>query len=379
MIARCIPVLACLLLTAGSSAVDQRVLIEQALDEPTRIELTDVKLGEAFAMVTEQTGVEVVMTPEVMSLIPHGPETKVNATIENIPLRQGLIDLVAPLGMTFVVLDDYVEIIPTPPLLRLGRPATWAELDLLGKLRASKPGAVDADLQNLRERLQFQVRARDPWDTLAAEMRATGAGSGDEVLSVACDKLGWTWSVDGERIVVLSIEQQFRRQLRWPIRLRINDRPLPDVIRQVGMYAGVPVRLEPGTLQSLPLRVREHFALNVNDLSAEEALDMIASYTSLGYLLDRNGVLFYRTDGPGSPAGEAPKQPVGFGATSRKTAQTRGQDPYVGKITVQLENGKTVEWLIRQSELPEDLKLRRRQDLRDAFDALRDAPQDDSK
>jgi hypothetical protein len=354
-------------------------LIEQALDEPTRIELTDVKLGEAFAMVTEQTGVEVVMTPEVMSLIPHGPETKVNAVIENIPLRQGLIDLVAPLGMTFVVLDDYVEIIPTPPLLRLGRPATWAELDLLGKLRAAKPGAVDADLQSLRERLQFQVRARDPWDTLAAEIRTTGAGSGDEVLSVACDKLGWAWSMDGERIVVLSIEQQFRQQLSWPIRLRINDRPLPDVIRQLGMYAGVPVRLEPGALQSLPPQVREHFALNVNDLSAEEALDMIASYTSLGYLIDRNGVLFYRTDVAGSPGGEAPQQPMGFGAPSPKTAQTRGQDPYVGKITVQLEDGKTVEWLIRESELPEDLKLRRQQDLRDAFDALRDAPRGDSE
>jgi len=376
MIAKCIPFLACLLLTAGNSAANQRVLIEQALDEPTRIELADVKLGEAFAMVTEQTGVEVVMTPEVMSLIPHGPETKVNATIENIPLRQGLIDLVAPLGMTFVVLDDYVEIIPTAPLLRLGRPATWAELDLLGKLRDSKPGAMDADLQTLRECLQFQVRARDPWDTLAAEIRTTGAGSGDEVLSVACDKLGWTWSIDGERIFVLSIEQQFRRQLRWPIRLRINDRPLPDVIRQVGMYSGVPVRLEPGTLQSLPERVREHFALNVNDLSAEEALDMIASYTGLGYLIDHSGVLFYRTDGPGSPAGDPPKQPEGFGTP---TPQTGGQDRYVGKITVQIEDGKTVEWLIRESELPEDLKLRRQQDLRDAFDALRDAPQPDNK
>jgi hypothetical protein len=379
MITRCLPVLACLLLATDGSTVDQRVLIEQALDESTRIELTDVKLGEAFALVTEQTGVEVVMTPEVMSLIPYGPETKVNATIENIPLRQGLIDLVAPLGMTFVVLADYVEIIPTPPLLRLGRPATWAELDLLGELRASRPGVVDADMQSLRDRLQFQVRAQDPFNALAAEIRATGVGSGDEVLSVACDKLGWSWSIDGDRIVVLSIEQQFRRQLQWPIRLKINDRPLPDVIRHVGLYAGVPVRLEPGALQSLPVRVQEHFALNVNDLSAEEALEMIASYTGLGYLIDREGVLFYRTASPGAPTEEASAQPTGFGGPSPETAQPRGQDPYVGKITVQLDDGKTVEWLIRESELPQDLKLRRRQDLQDAFDALRGAPQLDNE
>jgi hypothetical protein len=367
---RLIPSFACLLLAAGAPLTDQRALIEQALDEPSKIELTGVKLGQAFEIVTEQTGVEVMMPPEVMALIPYGADTLVNASIENIPLRQGLIDLVAPLGMTFEVRDDHVEIVPIPPLVWLGRAATWAELDLLAALREMQPGVSEADLDGLRERIQFQVSVPDPFTVLASAIRDTGAGNGIEVLSVACDKLGWAWTMSGERIIVLSIEQQYRRQLQWSIRVRISNQPLPEAIRRVGLHAGVPIRLEPGALQTLPADVQRHFSLNVNDLSAEEALDMISAYTGLGYLINQDGVLFYQVD-RNAAAGPESEEAGAFGAASPTTAAKRGHDPYVAGIEIQLQDGKTIKWLIRESELPEDLKERRQRDIDEHFDALR--------
>ena len=47
-------------------------------------------------------------------------------------------------------------------------------------------------------------------------------------------------------------------------------------------------------------------------------------------------------------------------------------DPYVAKITVKVtEDGKVYEWLIRRSELDEDLREMRKQDLQAMIDALR--------
>jgi hypothetical protein len=46
-------------------------------------------------------------------------------------------------------------------------------------------------------------------------------------------------------------------------------------------------------------------------------------------------------------------------------------DPYVGKLVVPLDDGKSMEWLIRRSELPEDLQRMRERDLTEMIEALR--------
>ncbi|MCH7885791.1 MAG: hypothetical protein IIC01_11155 [Planctomycetes bacterium] len=48
-----------------------------------------------------------------------------------------------------------------------------------------------------------------------------------------------------------------------------------------------------------------------------------------------------------------------------------GVDPVVAKITVTQEDGKTIDWLIRRSELPDDLRQMRKRDLARMIEALR--------
>lgn len=345
-----------------STLLDTRVLIEQALDESTAITLDNVKLGDAIQIITEQSGVKIVMSPEVMGLVPHGPETLIQQVqIANMPLRQGLTELFSPLGMTFAVGDSYVEIVPKEALLCLGRPPTWMELDVLAKLSATQPGIDDDALAALRPRIQFQMAVPAAWILLSEAIRSVGAGPGDEVLTIACANLGWAWCLSDQRIVIVPMERQIQRQLQQPVSLRINDRPLIDVLQALAERVNVDIRSEPGALASLPIYMQRGFSVNVHQLSAEEVLDKIAAHTGFGYLIEPDGVLFYKV-GNGSGrnlAGDAPPASVSL------------SDPYVAKVVVPLGGGKSIEWLIRRSELPEDLQRMRQRDLVEIFEAVR--------
>ncbi len=344
------------------SPAPQQSLIQQALDEPATIELENVKLIDVFAEVTRQTGVVVEMPPEVMALIPHGGETKLKrASIPNVPVRKGLADLVGPLGMTLEVREDRVVIVPRKALLRIGRPATWADLETLQKLARLRPGEAGDDMAAILAITQLQVDVRGGREVLASAIRDVGAGFAEEVLSIATRNLGWSWRVDGAHVVIESVERQHRAQLGRSIDLRMNSRPLFDILTAIGEAAGVPVRVDPEALRDLPINVRQSFSVNLSNRTAEQALDAVAAYSGLSYLIDPNGVLFY------SPA-------TGVSRAAQSAAPAGGGDPYVASMEVELGDGQTIRWLIRASELPPELLDRRQQDINQMIRALNDSP-----
>lgn len=342
--------------------LDTRGLIEQALGEPTKITLENIKLSDAIAVVAEQTGVRIVMTADVMQLVPQGPETLIQKVdIAQLPLRDGLTRLFGPLGMIWVVRGDGVEVVPKEAILCLGRAPTWPELETLSELSATQPGLDPAALAKLQTRVQFQLPIPDAWRMLADAIRNVGAGPGDEVLNLACGGLGWGWCLSDRRIVVSPLEQLMRRRLQQPISLRMNNRPLLDVMNAVGAPVNVAVRSEPGALTTLPMQMQRNFSLNVQQKPVEQVLDSIAAYTGLGYLVGPDGVMFYRPEAKGAE----PKVAESTGSAPASA------DPYAAKMVISLDGGKTVEWLIRRSELPEDLRQMRERDIEAFIAALR--------
>jgi hypothetical protein len=353
--------IAAALMPAVQGESGRRGLIQQALDEPARITLENVTLAAAIDQISEQTGVRVVMRPEVMALAPKGEATVINKVdIANLPLREGLRRLFPPLGMSFDVRDDHVEVLPHPALARMMRAPTWAELDTLAWLGGIQPGIDDEHLDALRLRLQFQVADPNAWKALERAMQNVRAGPGDEVLTVAAGTLGWTWVISDRSIQVLSAEQLIDSRLQQRIDLRLRDRTLFDVMQSVGSAVGVRVQVEPGALQALPPQVQKNFQLDVRNRSAAQAFDEISAYTGLGYLIGPEGVLFYRgVDSKGAPITLASSPGAG--------------DPYVGKVIIDLGDGKSFEWLIRRSELPEDLREMREREIQASFELMRRA------
>lgn len=355
-------VLPSLVSVAAAASMDQRALIEQALDEPTTLKMSNINLATLLEKIAEQTGVRIDIPPDSAALIAHGLDTPIeNLEIANEPLRTALTQLFAPLGMKTVVRDDRVEIVPHDALRCLGRPPTWEELDLLEQLRGMRPGTDAASRERLRQFVQFQTPQRNAWTILSEALGDVGAGFGDDVLTVACRQLGWTWCLSGTKIVITPLQADVHRRLQDLVSLRVNHRPLFDVLQAVGDRVGVDIRVEPGVLASLPVHVQQNFSVNVHQRSAEQVLEEICAYTGLGYLIEPDGVLLYQPGMGGEPRAPDTARPAGAPA----------DDPYVAKMVRTLGDGRSVEWLIRRSELPEDLRDMRRRDIEEMIDALR--------
>jgi hypothetical protein len=340
---------------------ETRSLIAKALTEPAQITLDNVRLVDAICQITEQTGVRIVMSPDTMRYVPQGPETLIEkVNIAHLPLREGLERLFGPLGMRMELADDHVRIVPEDALLCLGRAPSWDELQTLAELSSLQPGTHLADLDKLQDRIQFQVPAPDAWGTLSQQIENVGAGLGDDVLTVATGQLGWTWCVSGGQIVVTTFERQLRQRIKQPLSIRMNNRPLSDVFQAIGAALNTPVRVEAGAIAALPVQKQRNYFLDATHVSAEQVLEGIAANTGLGYLLSPDGIFFYNPNT--SPAVTAPAAPPPSPGLA---------DPYVGKIVIDLGEGKTFEWMIRRSELPDDLKQVRDRDIQQFIDEFR--------
>ena len=341
------------------STPNTRALISKALTEPTQITLENIRLVDAICKITEQTGVRIVMSPEAMGFVPQGPETileKVN--IQNVPLREGLDRLFRPLGMKIELDDDHVRIVPKDALLCLGRAPTWTELETLSQVSAMQPGLKSNDLDKLQDRTQFQVPAPDAWGSLSQAIENVGAGHGDDVLTVATNQLGWTWCVSEEHIVVSTFERQLRQRIKQPISVRMSNRPLSDVLQAIGAALHTTVRVEAGAIAVLPVQKQKNYFIDATNVKAEQILEGISANTGLGYLLSPDGIFFYnpQTTTPGTQV----------------PAPTSGAaDPYVAKIVIKIDEGKTFEWMVRRSELPDDLKQIRERDIQQFIDEFR--------
>ncbi len=335
-------------------------LITKALTEPAQITLENIRLVDAICRITDQTGVRIVMSPDAMRYVPQGPETiieKVN--ISNVSLREGLERLFGPLGMKYELADDHVRIVPKDALLCLGRTPTWTELETLSKVSAMQPGLKANDLDKLQDRIQFQVGAPDAWGSLAQAMQNVGAGAGDDVLTVAANQLGWTWCLSDDHVVVGTFEKMLRQRIRQPISVRMSNRPLIEVIQAIGDALNTPIRVEPGAIAALPVQKQKNYFLDATNIRAEQVLEGISANTGLGYLLSPDGIFFYN-----------PQNNPGI-STQQVATPTGSSDPYVAKIVIAIGDGKTFEWMIRKSELPDDLKQVRERDIQQFIDEFR--------
>lgn len=333
-------------------------LIEQALDQVVDFEIEDKTLPEALEIVAEKWGTPIRIDPDALQLLPYGPATRIQgARMSNVPLRRGLKELLDPLGMTFEVSEDHLRIVPRDAVWRIGRRATWDELATVEWLADLEWAGDPEQVEALRSRLQFRVDHERPAEVLFGAIQRLGAGRGDEVLSLACKSQGWTWFPWGKNVAVVSAEEQVYRELQRPITIRARRQPLAEVLAEMARQARVPIRFEPGVIASLPPDVRRDFSLLLVDTPAEQGLEVIEGVTGLGFRASEGGIEVYR----------AQSAPASRGALS-----TDESDPVVGRVVMPSPDGMfEYEFLIRQSDLPPELRHVRGQMIDDVVEAIR--------
>ncbi len=358
--------LAVVALTFAQGGDDWSALVEQALDQPTSLTFENVPLADAFDQIVRDTGVEVSISQDTLDLLPYGRNTRLSAQIQNVSLREGLRQTAEPLGLVFAVRNRGIELIPTPALDRIGRRATWDELELLADLLKRGDQDLSSRVDALMGQMRFEIAEAD---NASAELRAALLQTQEEslakALSAVCDSMGWCWHPAGQAIVIVDKMDQ---QLRTSVSLRQTSRKLIDVLQALGRAGRVRVGIEPDALAMLSLRTRQNFSIYVENKAFGDALQLVSATTGLGYRVDPDGIMFYRPSVE-SQDSQASDKPAGVSSQSQGSG-----NPYVGKILLpEGADGTRVELLLRESDLTPEVNELRRRHLHRANQAIKEA------
>jgi hypothetical protein len=335
---------------ARAQSSDSSALINEALDKQYKLQLDQkTELGPVMARITAETGVPIRIDPAAFELLPWGTSTSLKVTITGKTLREALTAMVRPLGLTWRLRDQDIEVVPLPALRRLGRRSTLDELAALDLLSGT-PAAPSSDRPTVAELLaavdQKLEAAKSPY---AVENRAADATNASQVpvprnatlmeaLESVHESTGATWYPWGRTILVEPKENQIRKQLQKRISVRYNGEELSQVLLELSERAGVPFQIEPGAVQRVHPDFRRPRGLILEDVPVQQALETIGGATGLGYVVNDKGVYLWNQN---------PNPPAGGGA-----AAAAPREPAAGLLT--LDNGMQV--IVPQSQVPEDLR-----------------------
>jgi hypothetical protein len=353
-------IFAILVAPPARSAQDSSALINEALDKPVKVELKTT-LPNALREIKNRTGVPIELAPGVLDMLPWGDQTNLNVTVENQTLRQAIAAIARSLGLVHVLTPEAIELRPMPALQRLGRRATVDELKVLDLL-ASNPLNLDKQpkptLTELLEAVDARLLQID--GNYMVERRDNNAVKDSQVIPVprgatladALDaitketKLGWgPW---GRSVLVKPKDAWVRDQLGKRITRRFVATDVGQVLSDLADFSGVELRFEPGALQRVPAQART-VTLDVENKPVGQVLETIAGFTGLICTADARGIFV------GVPAGAGP------GGSS--------QDPVFAMMTLP-DSG--IQVMIRQSELPDDLRQFLRDRKSKEFEKLRE-------
>jgi len=340
------------------------ILIMQALDQKTDLQVQDMPIADAVKQLSQNTGIPIEIETGTFGFLPYGSQTKVTAAIKGEPLKECLRALVVPLGLQFIPTGDRVVIKPTAPLSRIPGRASWEEVALLERLY-SNPWSKE-----LADSLEFQFQD-GPAESRQANREilyrlagAVGAGPAARVLECACDQRGWIWVPRGKTVMILSKTRQVEEQLTRLVACQYTRMSLRDVLLDLARQTGVLLRMDPGVLKSLPPGMADQFTMTVENVSARQALELIAGETGLNYIIEPGGVRI--SANPRAP----PASQNQADAAAQATVAALRANSIVGQVTLPSDDGSSFAFFIRENDLPNDVNELRKAMIHDAAEKI---------
>jgi G:T-mismatch repair DNA endonuclease (very short patch repair protein) len=324
-----------------------RDLVEAALDQKVtqRIEISERPIRAALTELEQRTGLRFALHEKALEWMPAGDETRIALVVQDVSVREALRRIFDGLGLTLRVENDKVLVEPSPMLDRLGRRLTVQEVQVLQALAARPWSELKADDVEVEFRLPKEAQ---PQVTFEKAMREGPPAAALARLEEVTQRLGWLWVLHGRTLVIYSPADDIQQRLDRPLDLSYRGVPLDELLVDLGRRVGVTVHFEPGVLGRVAARDRR-VDLVQRQITARQALELIVGRTGLAYDVVDDGLVV--------GAGQAVEQPAG-----RIVAVLR--------IPVG-DEGVTIDFLIRDTELPPEFRQLYQQKLPQVIELLR--------
>ncbi|MCK6484319.1 MAG: hypothetical protein HUU22_03105 [Phycisphaerae bacterium] len=332
---------------ASEPATQDAGSTERKLDQPiAQWAIEERPLTEVLDALGKVADINIRLDPLAIERLPWGAQTKLaNLSVSDATPREILSKTLGELGLEYSVQGSDVWVEPMPVIERLDGRASWKTLGLLKNLMTTSYSAEAFS----KFALQFRITSKvDAPAMLTEQLARAGRGMMAELLETATASLGWTWFPQEDHIVVLTREAAIARAMSRRMNGRYVKQPLGEILFALGKEAGVHVHLQAGMFKKLSPQTVERYSLFLTNVSIRQAFDFIAADTGVAYRIRTDGVHVGLAEDIGK-----------LDSAETQTAPT--DDPYVAKLSVPIANGQgTYEFLIRESELPADVRAIRR-------------------
>ena len=346
-----------LVVLAGSlplAAQPMRDLVEAALDQKVaqKIEISEQPIGEALAGLEKATGLHFELTPNALEGMPAGDQTRLSIVMQDMSVRDALRRIFDGLGLALRVDNGKVIVEPAPVLDRLGRRLTVEEVGLLQKLAAGpwsslKPGDFT---------VEFRLPPKgDPQKAFDQAMKEGPATSVLAKLEEVTQGMGCLWVPSGHKIVIYGREEDVQQRLDRPLDLNYRKMPLDQLLLDLGKRIGITVHFAPGVLRNVDARER-NVDLIQRGMSARQALELIIGNTGLLYSVVEDGIVV------SAPPTSGPQPDSG--------TESKGKVVAILRVPVG-SDGTTIDFLIREADVPAEFKDLFKQKLPQVIEILR--------
>ena len=330
------------------------VNVQVALDKPVDLNINEVAISQVFQRLTDASGLRFVIGQDVYACLPYGDQTRLVVNLKNVTLRNALSPMLTPLGMEWIIENEAVRILPTAPLVRMTRRATYEELLALGRILSvkfqplDKGGAVldqfRTATKNKNLKVTFPPKVEQA-DREAAFIRADRVlpCTGAQWLDMLCQGRGWTWYLEGDDVMIVEQKAQIERQLHRQVSLKYEGADLTTVMLDLAHKARVLLNMDPGVMDYVPVETRKNFNLIMSEATIAQALEVISGATGLQFVTENDGI---RVE-----ASEKLKKTL-----EAATGSSAKRSPFFLKATIPLGNGSTLEAYIRADDLPAEVQ-----------------------
>lgn len=363
-------VIAVVIIGVGASYVRaDKQQLQAGLSKEVGFEFKDVTIAEALKKIGETAEVKIVLSDEAVWKLPLGAATRLSVEMSG-PLADSLTEMLNKFFMRYAVGYDKITIYPRQELEHiLGRPNT-KQLELLKRIYYEK-----IFFEDLQEIEKFTSFIRDnigevsfiPYN-IPEEMFGIGLTYGSYVtLAALLEQTGIElkipcWYLSGTDLpgqvppIKFVNEETFREaKLNQVVDISFQDEWADVILQRLAGWTGMELFVN----KSEPSWLKEEIFVNMQNIKLGQALRNIVSSVDGEVDIDfsRNYIEIKGPIHPQKPA--APRKSPSSGGAG---------EGYVGKISIPMDGGKYfIEFMLRQSDLTEELKKLREDKIREIF------------
>ncbi len=272
------------------------IALQRRLDSPFSLRLHKTPLSAVFADIAHKAGISLEVENSVYAALPYGATTRVSATFRNASLRSAIAEILSPLGLRDATSGSHLVIMPSPALARIGRRATWNELQLLQAIRRTQlstfTGNWTADLRRTlgRSKLTVQIASNNTARAAqaAAKVRAELPTTIAQALDTYASATHQLWFVRRDSVAMMSQHDWLQRQLQRPIVIHFSNVPLETVVTRLGQLSGIRFKPDPGLYLAVPA-----VSVDSSNGTVQQTLDVLSGAARIAYTVRRHYILLH--------------------------------------------------------------------------------------